>query len=487
MEYNWNDYFESPKEPAQPEQDIHPVEPPQAEAEQATPKVTPSPYADSPYVNLYDEVKAEAAPEKARRSAAQKKEKSGLSGWWVVTTILLVVISVAATSLITGIYWKNEMRVFGEVVDNKLSAMKQEMQEGGHTVYVPGGESAEGEAMTPGQVYAQNVQAVVAISGIVQQSNGFGYNEYESFGSGFIISEDGYVVSNYHVVEGAVRLSVIMHSGQEYEAKLVGHDDTNDISLLKIEAEGLPYVTIGSSDALVVGDRVAAIGNPLGELTATMTVGYVSAKDRVVTTDGTTINMLQTDAAINSGNSGGPLFNMQGEVIGITTAKYSGTSSSGATIEGIGFAIPIDDVIGMIEDLRDYGYVTGAYLGIMCRDLSADAVRDGLPAGVYIEEVTPGYAAEEAGLQRGDIIINLGGYEIKGMTDLTRILRKFDADQTTTITVYRSGREVNLTITLDEKPVEGVESVPEETYLMPGDAGFDEWYKDFIERHYGSD
>jgi len=270
------------------------------------------------------------------------------------------------------------------------------------------------------------------------------------------------VVSNYHVVQGATKLTVITSAGEEYDAKVVGFDAENDISLMKIEAQNLPFVTLGSSDALAIGDQVAAIGNPLGELTSTLTVGYVSAKDRLINTEGKAINMLQTDAAINSGNSGGPLFNMHGEVIGITTAKFSGTSKSGASIEGIGFAIPIDDVAGMLDDLLSRGYITSAYLGVMVRDVDTTAQAYGLPAGAYVDEVISGYAAEEAGMKAQDIIVELGGYEIRSASDLTRVLRKFEIGQATTVTVYRAGQQVTLQITLDEKPRETAPTQPDQ-------------------------
>ena len=192
-----------------------------------------------------------------------------------------------------------------------------------------------------------------------------------------------------------------------------------------------------------------AIGNPLGELTSTLTVGYVSAKDRRVVTDGPAINMLQTDAAINSGNSGGPLFNMLGQVVGVTTAKYSGTSNSGATIEGIGFAIPIDDVIGIIKDLQTKGYVSGAYLSVMVRDMDPAAVEQyGLPLGAYVDSVEPDGCAAEAGVQAKDIIVNVGGYDVESVSDLSRALRKFEGNENTTITVFRNGAQVHLKIKL---------------------------------------
>ena len=324
--------------------------------------------------------------------------------------------------------------------------------------------------MTPSQVYSQNVDAVVAIQTTVRG----GY----SMGSGFIVTDDGYVVTNYHVVDGAKKIEVMTHDGTTYSAELVGSDNTNDVAVLKVEGKGFPCVTIGASESLIVGDQVAAIGNPLGELTNTLTVGYVSAKERDVNTDGITINMIQTDAAINSGNSGGPLFNMQGEVVGITTAKYSGESSSGATIEGIGFAIPIDDVYDLIDDLITDGYVTSAYLGVLVREMNPDAAAaQGYPVGAYVDEVTPGYCAEKAGLQAEDIIVALGTHKVKGLSDLTRILRNMEPGETTTITVWRDGEELVLEITLDEKPVETETEKPDGE--MPEDGSYEEWYEYF--------
>ena len=163
--------------------------------------------------------------------------------------------------------------------------------------------------------------------------------------------------------------------------------------------------------------------------------------------------MVQIDAAINPGNSGGPLFNMKGEVVGITTAKYSGSTSSGASIEGIGFAIPMDDVMSIVSDLQQYGYVSGAYLGISVTSVSDDVVSSyGLPHGAKVESVTAGSCAEKAGLQQRDIITSLGSYDVASVTDLTRTLRKFKPGNTTTITVYRSGQTLDLTVTLDQKP-----------------------------------
>lgn len=301
-------------------------------------------------------------------------------------------------------------------------------------------------------------------------------------GSGFILTEDGYVVTNYHVVEDASSVTVITQSGDKYEAQIVGHDSTADMALLKLDAQGLPYVTLGSSSQLAIGDMVVAIGNPLSALEATQTVGYISGKNREVTTDNNVVNMLQTDAAINSGNSGGPLFNMRGEVVGITTAKYSGTSSSGASIEGISFAIPIDDLKGSIADLQSQGYISSAYLGIMGMDVEAAAVETyGLPKGAYVDSVVEDGAAQKAGVLPKDIILQLGSYPIQSFNDLSRALRNFKAGDETTITVYRGGQQLSLPIVLGERPQEETTADSSE---QPQEGSYQEWFE-YFRRFYG--
>ena len=441
----------------------------------------PQPHKESPFVNSpYVIDPAWQNQNKHQRREKLKKKRDAKKFWKTVACVaaLVAVIGGAcfATAAAVGGSAMQRMKNMEAAFNSQLEDLQQQIEdlETSRPIISGSSVSATATGLTPAQVYAMNVRSVVMIRNQVAVNGQTGY----SAGSGFILTEDGYVVTNHHVIEGGGSLTVITSDGTEHPAKLIGSDSTNDVALLKIMGTGLPAVTVGSSNDLVVGDQVVAIGNPLGELTSTLTVGYVSAKDRIVTTDGSTINMIQTDAAINSGNSGGPLFNMKGEVVGITSAKYSGTSSTGASIEGIGFAIPMDDVIGMIEDLRDLGYVTGAYLGVMVRDVDVSAQYYGLPAGAYVEEVTPGYAAEAAGLKEQDIIIDLGGYEITCVTELTRMLRRFEPGETVSITVYRGGQELTLSITLDEKPrADGQE--PE--ILMPGDDGFEEWYEDFIE------
>ena len=346
--------------------------------------------------------------------------------------------------------------------------------------------SDEAGMMSPKMVYQSNARSVVGISAAVQTVSYAGQTRQgTSTGSGFIITENGYVVTNYHVIEGATSVTVVIDNDEEYEAEVVGFDALNDVAVLKIDGKDLPAVTLGSSDELSIGDMVVAIGNPLGSLTATLTVGYVSGKDRQVSTDSkTVINMIQTDAAINSGNSGGPLFNMKGEVVGITTAKFSGTSTTGVSIEGIGFAIPMDDVTGMIEDLQKYGYVTGAYLGVMVMDVDSSAQYYGVPAGAYVESVTEGGAAQRGGIQKQDIITEVGGYSVTSVSDLTRVLRKFAAGDVVSVQVYRNGQTKTLSVTLDEKPREETQQIQEQTQeqpqqQMPDGNSFQDWYEYF--------
>lgn len=443
----------------------------QFQNEQTQPKAA-SPFADSPYESTYQPSPVQAAPAKK-----PKDRKTGKRLMCLLLVAALLAVGCGVTSVCVSLYWNGRMQTMNDAFDNKLAVMQEKLesvQSGGSA----GAAGTQEGSVAPGQVYSQNVQAVVAISNQSLTTNIYGQvSETASSGSGFIISADGYVVSNYHVVAGATKLSVITSDSTSYEAELVGVDSTNDLAVLKIDGEDLPCVTLGSSDALKVGDMVMAIGNPLGELTSTLTVGYVSAKDRVVNTDGSYMNMLQTDAAINSGNSGGPLFNAAGEVVGITTAKYSGTSTSGATIEGIGFAIPIDDVIGIVEDLVEHGYITGAYLGVMVRDVDAAVAQTyGLPTGAYVEEVTKGTCAERAGIQAKDIIVNIGGYDVSSLSELSRVLRRFEAGQTTTITVYRGGGQVHLEITLDEKPRSTGTENAEPTQEPTVSGSMDDWF-----------
>ena len=410
-------------------------------------------YQQQPWQQPYQQP-WQPAPEPPKPKKEKKGRKVLRSIVACVLTVALVAVGCGITAGVCNRYWKEQNELLIQNMEDKVAALQQQIdnkQVSGES----GGTLESGQTLTAAQIYQQNVNSVVAITCAVRTSSGGQVYEATSSGTGFIISEDGYIVTNHHVVEGATKISVTLADGTAYSAELIGSDSTNDVALIKAKATGLDPVTLGSSSAMQVGDQVVAIGNALGELSASLTVGYVSGMDRDISTDGTVINMIQTDAAINSGNSGGPLFNAKGEVIGITSAKYSGTTSSGASIEGIGFAIPLDDVIDMIDDLRNYGYIRSAYLGVMVWEVDATvAATYNLPQGVYVEEVTAGYCAEAAGVRAKDIIVELGGYTVKSMNDLSRALRAYEAGETVTIVVWRSGQEIILNVTLDEKPAQ---------------------------------
>ena len=313
-----------------------------------------------------------------------------------------------------------------------------------------------GKTLTAQEVYGINVDAVCGIATEVT-TNVFGQTASTAVvGSGFVLTEDGYVVTNNHVVEGTDNVSVKLHDGSTYPAEVVGGDSLSDVALLKIEAEGLSHVAVGDSDAIAVGEGCIAIGNPLGELTFTMTGGYVSALPREINISGKPISMFQTDAAINAGNSGGPLFNMAGNVIGITSAKISGITGSGASIEGVGFAIPINEALRVVYDLQEYGYVRGrAFLGVTVKELdAATADTYGLPVGPIVQSVVADSCADKAGIAVKDIILAFNGRTVQTYTQLMSALNKCSAGDEVTLRIYRAGAELDVTLTLDERPEE---------------------------------
>ena len=319
-----------------------------------------------------------------------------------------------------------------------------------------------GKQLSLEEIYASWVNSAVGISTEIVTTNWFGQQVKAAAGSGFVISADGYIVTNYHVIEGAHTIKVTFQDGAEYDATLVGGEESNDVAVLKIDAQGLTPVIIGDSDDLHVGQTVTAIGNPLGELTFSQTHGIVSARDRTITLDGgIKINMIQTDCTINSGNSGGPLFNLYGEVIGITSAKYSNNGSySEATIEGIGFAIPMNDVVGIIKDLIEHGYVTGKpNVGVLLDDIDANALHYGIPDGAEVMAILEGSCAQKAGLQVGDIVTKVNDTAITSVTALQDAVKIYRAGEKVTFTVYRNGEMLDLLLTLDESNQERAEAM----------------------------
>ena len=347
-------------------------------------------------------------------------------------------------------------------MNDRIAAMEEKLEEQtkeslsiGQTSTTPAPVSTTTTAKPIAAIYDQACSEVVGITTEVTYTNFFGQTSSSAVsGSGFIVSEDGYILTNYHVIEYAYKgnyaVTVMLHDGTRYEASIVGVEDCNDIAVLKIDASGLDPVTFGDSDKLSVGDDVYAVGNPLGELEFSMTTGHVSALDRLITTDESTeaINMFQIDAAVNSGNSGGPVYNANGEVVGIVTAKYSDTG-----VEGLGFAIPINDAIKIANDLITKGYVTGkAYMGVSIdeRYNSMYSQYYNMPIGAFVKSVEPGSCAENAGIQAGDIITRLGDVEITGYSDLKQAIKQYSAGDSAELELYRAGESRTLTVIFDE-------------------------------------
>ena len=299
------------------------------------------------------------------------------------------------------------------------------------------------------EIYAANVDSCVSINVSSTSYNFFGQTvQSASSGSGFIITDDGYIVTNYHVISGGTSVSVTLNNGMTYQAQVIGGEEDYDIAVIKVDPgeTKLQSVIIGQSSNLLVGEDIVAIGNPLGELTFSLSEGIVSCLNREINVNGTPFNMIQISAAVNSGNSGGPLFNTYGEVVGIVSAKYS-SSSSGASVEGLGFAIPIDDVLYMIRDIMENGQVTTRpYLGIMAAyDSQSD--RSGVKSGVYIESVVEGGPAEQAGLMAGDVITMIGTTTISGRGDISSLSKNYRAGDTVTVTYVREQQVYTTTLT----------------------------------------
>ena len=343
-----------------------------------------------------------------------------------------------------------------------------------------------GNSMTAGDIYTMATQQVVGVNTELTSTNIFGQTTSSAVsGSGFIISADGYILTNYHVISYAANyggeLTVFMYDGTSYEAEIIGYVEDNDVAVIKIDAQDLNAVSLGNSDKMSVGDAVYAVGNPLGELTYTLTDGIVSALDRVITTSDettgltTSMNMFQTNAAVNSGNSGGPMYNAYGEVIGIVTAKYS---ESG--VEGLSFAIPINDAVALAAQLIEKGYVSGAVLGVEVLDVtsvySSLAIQYyGYPSdGVCIMTVNSGSAAEKAGIIKGDIIIALDGKDIASTDELKMALRKYNPGDEAVVTVYRPGQtlgegeNIELSVVFDEKTQAAEEQEEDPRDQQPG-------------------
>ena len=311
---------------------------------------------------------------------------------------------------------------------------------------------ATGSELTVSQIVDKDENAVVEIvvSGTAQ--NMWGQMQLvQGAGSGVIVKDDGYIATNYHVIQGANKVEVTLHNGEFYPARIVGSDPANDIAVIKIDAKDLTTATIGDSSTVDVGDLAVAIGNPLGQLGGTATTGIISALDRTLDVEGTTLTLLQTDAAINGGNSGGGLFNSKGELIGIVESKASAVG-----VEGLAFALPINNVSGIINDLIENGgsaqVASGTpAVGVVISEVSEDnAQYYGLEsAGVYIAQVT-GENARNAGFQEMDRIVSFNGTKINSSNEFITLVRKCKVGDTVTVVVSRKGQEIEIKTVLEE-------------------------------------
>lgn len=366
-----------------------------------------------------------------------------------VGRVVALILSCAVISAACG---------FGGAIlaQNSSRTGKTTVQQSNRTAATVSVKKVDGQTlMTPSEVYASTVNSVVSINCSAVSTNIFGQQtESASSGSGFIYTADGYIVTNQHVVANASSINVTLYNGDTYPATLVGSDSDYDVAVLKIDAKDLPAVTLGSSTDVNVGDTVLAIGNPLGELTFSMSQGIVSCVNRAINVEGTPFNMIQVDASINPGNSGGPLMNLYGEVVGIVSAKYS--SYANTTVEGLGFAIPINDVQSIIKDIIENGSVGNkAYMaitaGTMTQQMAAQ-YKINATEGVFVYSVEDGGAGDKAGLKLGDVITKLNDTQITSMEDLSAAKKGFKAGDTVTLTVLRDGKEITTQLTFDAQP-----------------------------------
>ena len=409
---------------------------------------------------FYGEVRGSTFGQEPSAPQPPKKPKNKLIPWIIGLSALYLLLLVGLFALIvTGALnytadpdsaqtETSEVKTEEDKKDEKPKnpAIKENPSEDGKNSIVA--EDYTGKELSASELYEKNVESVVFV-----EAN---YPRGKSTGSGFVIdAENGYILTNFHVVEGSEDIAVTFSNSDSYTATLLGGDTINDVAVLKVTAKDLKNVTVGNSDNIKIGDDVLVIGNPLGDLTFTLTKGIVSGTDRTISTGEYNIDTFQTDAAINSGNSGGPAFDATGAVIGIASAKYAATG-----VEGIGFCIPINDAMEIAKDLVLHGYVTGRpNFGITVSDSSGyeyttdewgrRVIVETMP-GARIEQVGKDSCAEKAGLKPGDVVTKLEDIKIETANDLINAKNKYKAGDTVKLEVYRSGEKVEISITLDE-------------------------------------
>jgi len=371
------------------------------------------------------------------------KSAKSMKRFAIISMCCALVISIASISLAGVTVFRH--------VDEKFSHFRQSNRTDSTNKAV----STEQFVPTGAQLATEEIAAKVgpAVVGIVNTSRVLSFfnqpSTSQSSGSGVIINENGYIVTNYHVIENADELKVVLNTGKECAARVIGYDSRSDLAVLKIEEKDLIYASFGDSSQVNVGQRVIAIGNPLGtELMGTVTQGIISAVNRTVSVDNKTLTLIQTDAAINNGNSGGPLVNAYGEIIGINSVKMAATG-----VEGIGFAIPSNEVKSVVDDLINNGYVTGRLMvGVSGTNITEklSGYYD-LPVGFYVNEVYEGYGAYLAGVQTGDVIIKCDGKQVETVDDINAIRDTHKVNDIMEIVVWRNGKEVTLKVKLMEE------------------------------------
>lgn len=381
--------------------------------------------------------------------AAPVPQKKGLKTRWIVLIAVASILVLAAAALGIGyligskgeFYWEGEFGngEFSDFVekDSPYTEIPTVDELGGAEVVVI---SEHGEALSAQEIYARVNPAVVSVVTEIDET-------YAGYGTGMIFTPDGFILTNAHVIEEGVACAVYLSNGEMYEAKLVGYDEAQDLAVLKVEAEGLPCVEFGDSDFLTVGDPVYAIGNPLGyELRGTLTDGIVSAINRDVSVDGGTMTLIQTNAALNSGNSGGPLINQYGQVVGVNVIKMMSSYTNG-TVEGLGFAIPISATAHKINELIETGEMTpDVVIGFSVALFAAEA-EEGV-SGLEVAEVTEGLAAYEAGIRVGDFVLAVNGEEVRTSDDVLRHRRGLRPGDEMEMTIWRDGKVFDVTLTM---------------------------------------
>lgn len=389
------------------------------------------------------------------QSVKKKKEKTKVG------------IGVVAVLLVIGMFFSAIFGFLGSVLYTKIKASNAGISDNGamiiNKVDIDEETASTLADKSTSQITDEVADTVVEITTEVMSTNSF-YGQYVSqgAGSGVIISTDGYIVTNNHVIDGATSITVTLRDKSTYQATLVGKDSIIDVALLKIDATGLKAANFGDSDSLKVGDKAVAIGNPLGQLGGTVTDGIISALDRDVVIDDETMSLLQTDSAINPGNSGGGLFDGQGALIGVVVAK-----SSGEEIEGLGFAIPINDVVDILDDLKEYGYVRGRVsAGVQLVDISNSMYSmyyyGNTNEGCYVHSVEFDSAAYKAGIQQGDRIVSVNSQEVTTSADVEKALDDAQVGDEVTFEIERGTRTAQVTVVLQEYVPQDVKAEQEQ-------------------------